>query len=245
MSGRSSGSAYARLNSGEADRAIPGEPRWRRQHVVPRSSPGCSGSRGPRSRVHLPRADHSHGGRYSVGEDLCLCGDLRRKPDPVQGLPERLLGLGEITVVGRHDFERIHDADGYTKRTPHADWFPRLISRSVDNCDGSGTVPEASLCRSFQRAAVDALLVAIVSGTLASIVAAAAWTVAARYDGILIRSPDRDRAEPFAEPQLLPTTGRACAACGTPYPQDTGAAFCRNCGNPLKEDRQTRQAAGS
>jgi hypothetical protein len=96
-----------------------------------------------------------------------------------------------------------------------------------------------------ERAAVDAILVAIVSGTLATIVAAAAWTVVARSDRILVRSPDRDAGESF-EPELplAPTTGNACATCGTPYPEATEAAFCRNCGNPLKEGPEKRSIPG-
>ena len=90
---------------------------------------------------------------------------------------------------------------------------------------------------------MDSLTVAIVSGVVVPIVAAAAWTFAFRSDGA---GGLFDRAMgngPLDVPPVdAPPNMSACHSCGAPYPPVSNAVFCRHCGHHLKDAPPTKSA---
>ena len=91
---------------------------------------------------------------------------------------------------------------------------------------------------------MDSITVAIVSGVVLPIVAAAAWTLALRSEGaadLLDRATGNGPLDLHAPdaPPTVPT----CPACGTPYPRASHVVFCRHCGHRLKDRRARRREA--
>jgi hypothetical protein len=90
---------------------------------------------------------------------------------------------------------------------------------------------------------MDSIVVAVVSGIVASIVAVAVSTafrseIAAH---LLDRAPGggpRDLQAPVAT-----RAANACPACGAPYPAASIASFCRHCGQGLRDAPRARGPA--
>lgn len=102
---------------------------------------------------------------------------------------------------------------------------------------GTKSGPDGTRLFPPERHPVDSIVVAVVSGVVAPIVAVAAWAVALRSDTaaeLISRATGAgpiDHMAPDAPPASF-----ACGSCGKPYPPTSSAVFCRHCGRRLKDD---------